>query len=101
MALVYAGASMFFVEPIYRHTLRLPVALRALLYGSAILFWEAVSGWLLCWTTGYKIWFYDDPLNIVGMTSLGIAPIWCLTGLLVEAIYRELMDPELVAALES
>ena len=101
MSLVYAGASMFFVEPIYRRGLRLPFFVRALFYGAAILFWEAVSGWLLFWTTGYKIWFYDDPLNLVGMTSLGIAPIWCVTGLLVEAIYRELMDPALVAALES
>jgi hypothetical protein len=101
MSLIYAGASMFFIEPIYRRTLRLNPGVRALLYGAAILFWEATSGWLLFWITGYKIWFYDDPLNIVGMTSLGIAPIWCVTGLLVEAIYRELMDPELVVALES
>ena len=101
MSLVYAVASMFFIEPIYRHTLRLNPGLRAIFYGAAILFWEALSGWLLFWTTGYKIWFYDDWLNIVGMTSLAIAPIWCATGLVVEAIYRELMDPELVAVLES
>lgn len=101
MALVYAGASMFFIEPIYRRTLRLHVGLRALFYGAAILSWEAITGWLLFWATGYKIWFYDDALNIVGMTSLFIAPIWCVTGLLVERVYRELMDPDLVAALES
>lgn len=101
MALVYAGASMFFIEPIYRNTPRLNVAVRALFYGAAILFWEAVTGWLLFWTTGYKIWFYDDAWNIVGMTSLLIAPLWCATGLLVERVYRELMDPDLVAALES
>lgn len=101
MALVYAGASMFFIEPIYRRTLRVHVAVRALMYGTAILLWEAVSGWLLFWGTGYKIWLYDDAWNIVGMTSLLIAPIWCVTGLLVERVYRELMDPDLVAALES
>jgi hypothetical protein len=101
MALVYAGASMFFIEPIYRNTLRLPAGLRAIFYGAAILFWEAVTGWLLFWGTGFKIWFYDDAWNIVGMTSLLIAPIWCLTGLLVERVYRELMDPDLVRALES
>ncbi len=101
MSLVYAVASMVFVERIYRRALRLPVVVRALLYGAAILLWEALSGWLLYWGTGYKIWFYDDPLNLVGMTSLGIAPIWCVTGLLVEAIYRELMDPALAELLEA
>jgi hypothetical protein len=35
------------------------------------------------------------------MTSLYIAPIWCLTGLLVELIYRELMDPRVRTALEA
>ncbi len=101
MFLVYSIASLGLIEPIYRRTLRLPVGMRALFYGLVILAFEAVSGWLLFWSTGYKIWFYDDALNIIGMTSLYILPIWMLTGLVVELIYRELMDPDLVEALES
>lgn len=101
MFLVYAVASFGVIEPIYRRTVRKHVALRALFYGLAILAFEAVSGWLLFWGTGYRIWYYDDALNIVGMTSLFILPIWMITGLLVELIYRELMDPDLLQALES
>ena len=97
---VYAGASMLCVEPLYRALARRPWALRALLYGLSILAFEAASGWALFWLTGYKIWFYDDRFNVVGMTSLAIGPIWMATGLLVERIYRELMDPKAVAELE-
>ena len=35
------------------------------------------------------------------MTSLYILPIWMVTGLIAEFIYREMMDPDLLAALES
>ena len=33
------------------------------------------------------------------MTSWAILPIWCITGVLVEYIYRQLMDPDLVKAI--
>lgn len=101
MFLVYAVASFCLIEPIYRRLVYRPLALRAVLYGLVILAFEAVSGWVLVWLTGYKIWFYDDRLNVIGMTSLYVLPIWMATGLLVELIYRELMDPDLVKALES
>jgi hypothetical protein len=99
---VYALASFGFIEPLYRHLLRYPVALRAAAYGSAILLWEGVSGRLLQAFTGYEIWRYADAGAVLwGMTSLYILPIWMITGLLVELIYRELMDPDLLKALES
>lgn len=101
MFLVYAIAAFALIEPIYRRTWRRPVLLRAALYGLAILLFEALSGVGLEALTGYKIWFYDDRLAILGMTSLYILPIWMATGLLVEAIYRELMDPRVRSALEA
>ena len=101
MMAVYAIAAFFLIEPIYRFTYQRPLLLRSALYGIAILLFEAVSGWVLFWITGYKIWFYDDRFNILGMTSLYILPVWMVTGMIVEVIYRELMDPDLVKALES
>jgi hypothetical protein len=102
MFLVYALASFGFIEPLYRRLLRYPVVLRAAAYGTAILLWEGTSGQLLHWLTGYKIWFYADAGKVMqDMTSLYILPIWMVTGLLVELIYRELMDPDLLKALES
>jgi len=102
MFLVYAIACFYFVEAIYRRTFRQHAALRAVLYGFAILFFEGFSGVVLEKLTGYRIWYYADSGAILWqMTSLYILPIWVATGLLAEFIYRELMDPDLVAALES
>ena len=102
MFLVYGGACFFAIEPIYRRTFRNLTLLRAVLYGFAILLIEGFSGVLLQKLTGYQIWYYADPGAILWqMTSLYILPIWMVTGLLAEFIYRELMDPDLVAALES
>ncbi len=102
MFAVYAIACFFFIEAIYRRTFRQPTLLRAVLYGHAILFFEGLSGVFLEQLTGYRIWYYADAGAILWqMTSLYILPIWMVTGLLAEWIYRELMDPDLVAALES
>lgn len=101
MFLVYATAAFGLIEPIYRGLSRYPVWLRAGAYGLVILAFEAACGLALWKATGYRIWFYDDELAILGMTSLYIFPIWMLTGLLVELIYRELMDPRVRDALEA
>ncbi|MHB8873223.1 MAG: hypothetical protein ACYC8T_06005 [Myxococcaceae bacterium] len=101
MFLVYAIAAFFLVEYVYRRGARWPLLLRALIYGLGILAFEALSGLALEQLTGYRIWYYEDPLAIVGMTSLYILPIWMVTGLVVELLYRELMDPTVAAAIES
>jgi hypothetical protein len=101
MFLVYAIASFALIEPIYRHTARRPFWLRPVLYGLAILLFEALAGLALKALTGYAIWYYDDALSILGMTSLYILPLWMATGLLVELIYRELMDPRVRRAIEA
>jgi len=98
---VYAVCAFFFIERWYRLLRNHPVALRALAYGVTILLFELVSGLLLEKATGYRIWWYADRLNLAQMTSLYILPIWMVTGLVVEVLYRELMDADLVKALES
>lgn len=101
MFLVYGLAAFFLIERVYRRLYAYPVLLRAAAYGLVILAFEAASGLAFERLTGFKIWYYDDPLNVLGMTSLAIGPIWMVTGLLVELIYRELMDPRVRDAIES
>jgi hypothetical protein len=97
---VYGICAFFFLERWYRLLARRHVLLRGLVYGLTINAWEAISGWILYWVTGYEIWYYDDALAIVHMTSLYILPVWMVTGLIVEAVYRELMDPKVRKSLE-
>ncbi|AGC42812.1 hypothetical protein MYSTI_01464 [Myxococcus stipitatus DSM 14675] len=102
MFLIYGVACFFFVEPVFRRMLYQHASARAAVYGIGILVFEAFSGLLLERLTGYRIWYYADAGAIFWqMTSLYILPIWMLTGLIAEFIYRELMDPDLMAALES
>lgn len=102
MFLVYAGAAFGCIEPLYRWLARRPVVLRAAAYGVAILLFEGFSGLAVEAMTGLKIWYYADALAIIGgMTSLYILPVWCVTGMLVELIYRELMDPDVARGIET
>ena len=102
MFLIYGVASLWFIEPLYRRLWRGHVLVRAILYGFVILLFEGFSGVVLWKLTGYRIWYYADAGAVLWeMTSLYILPIWMVTGLVVERIYRELMDPDLLAALES
>ena len=97
---VYAIAC-FGIEVLYRRIPHVHLALRALGYGLIIFLWECASGWLIYGLTGLKVWFYADRWNFFQMTSWAILPIWCITGVLVEYIYRQLMDPDLVKAIET
>jgi hypothetical protein len=100
MFFVY-GVASFCIEFVYRNGSDVPWPIRAGVYGFIIFLWECLSGWLLYWGTGYRIWFYADPGNFLSMTSWRILPIWCVTGLVVEYLYRQLMDPDLVHAIET
>ena len=99
MFLVYASACLA-IEQLYQRIFAWHFALRALVYGFGIFFIECATGWLLLWGTGYEIWFYADPGAFFRMTSWFILPIWCITGLIVEYLYRQLMDPDIVDAIE-
>lgn len=95
------GVASFCIEFCYRNATDVHLGLRALAYGLIIFLWECAAGWVLFWLTGYKIWFYADAGNFFEMTSWFILPIWCITGLIVEYLYRQLMDPDLVYAIET
>ncbi len=97
---VYALPSLT-IEVIYRSGLfKQPWWVRAPIYGLVIMAFELTTGLALKAITGYAIWMYVDPGNVMEMTSFYILPIWMVTGLLIERIYRELMDPGLRAALQ-
>jgi hypothetical protein len=98
---VYAVCALCFLEPTYRLMWRRHVLLRALAYGLIINAWEVVTGWLLLRITGYAIWYYDDKLAILHMSSFFITPVWMVAGLLIETVYRELMDPAVRDAMEA
>jgi hypothetical protein len=100
MFLVYAICALFIIERIYRRIYRIFWVIRGVLYAFSILIFELISGFLLFRITGFKIWFYSDPLNLFQMTSLYILPIWFITGTLVELIYRELMENEIHSAIQ-
>lgn len=100
MFFVY-GVASFCIEFAYRNGSDIAWPIRSIIYGFIIFFWECISGWLLFWGTGYEIWFYADRGNFFRMTSWFILPIWCITGMIVEYLYRQLMDPDLVHAIET
>ena len=84
------------VELLYRAWLfKWPWWARAPLYGLVIMFFELTTGLALAQLTGYRIWMYLDAGNVMEETSFYIYPIWMGAGLLVERIYRELLDPRL------
>ncbi len=85
------GAIVFFgVERVYKvfHKKKVPWFIRGFIYMVVILVGECSTGWILFWLTGYKIWYYAGPLNILTYTSLAIAPIWFITGLVAENFFH-------------
>jgi hypothetical protein len=94
MFLVYGVCGLFVLETVYRRSFHKFWVIRGIFYSIAILVFEFISGFALVWITSYKIWYYNDILNIMHMTSLYTLPLWFLAGLLIETIYRELMDTD-------
>ena len=89
------------IEVLYRKWLfRQPWFVRAPIYGLVIMAFELMTGLALTHVPGYAIWMYLDWANVMEMTSFLIYPIWMAAGLFIERIYRELMDPQLRAALQ-
>ena len=86
---VYGFIVLFGVEWAYK-TFRekLPWFVRGLIYMVIILSLECATGWALYAITGHKIWYYKGPLNILRYTSLAIAPIWFISGLMAENFFH-------------
>ncbi len=100
MFLVYAVCAFFTLELIYRKTFHHPWFVRGIYYAFTILAFEFASGFALEFITTFKIWYYNDTFNILHMTSLYTLPMWFLTGMLVEVIYRELMESDIRNAIQ-
>lgn len=100
MFLVYGICGFFVIEKIYQKIFNTHWLLRGLLYACSILIIEFISGFTLLYITGYRIWYYCDALNIFHMTSLYTLPMWFITGMLVETIYRELMPKEILISIQ-
>lgn len=85
MFFVYASICLFGLEPAYRRIKRWPMVARGLVYMLVILAMECASGWVLVALTNLEIWYYaDGPLTVLRYTSLAIAPMWFVVGLLSE-----------------
>lgn len=94
---VYGLCALILLERIYKLSVKYQLYwfVRGALYALAITLFELVSGLILWKITGYKIWCYNDPGNIMNMTSIFLFAIWFVTGLFVEFLYKELTESSL------
>lgn len=94
---VYGFAILLVLERVFKlsKTLNLIWIVRGALYSVAIMFFELITGFIVSWITGYRIWYYDDTGNIFHMTSVYLFFVWFVTGLFAEFIYKELMGSSL------
>jgi hypothetical protein len=87
MFLVYGSIALFGLEPAY-HWMKgkgWPMPARGAVYMAIILAMECATGWILRALTGWDIWYYEDgALTILKYTSLAIAPMWFILGLVSE-----------------
>ncbi len=84
MFFVYGAIALLGLETAYRRIKKWPWLARGGVYMVVILAMECALGWVLVLTTGYEIWYYADGLAIFRYTSLAIAPMWFVLGLLSE-----------------
>ena len=85
MFFVYGSIALFGLEPAYRRLKRWPLLARGTVYMVIILSMECATGWILRALTGFDIWYYEDgALTLLRYTSLAIAPMWFVLGLVSE-----------------
>ena len=84
MFFVYASICLFGIEPVYKKIRHRNIFLRGFTYMCIVLVMECLTGWILYGITGYKIWYYSGTLAIFTFTSLAIAPMWFIVGLMSE-----------------
>jgi hypothetical protein len=84
MFFVYGAIGLLGIESLYKRIRRDNWVFRGLAYMTVILALECASGWVLRFFLGYDIWYYTGRGVIFKYTSLAIAPLWFITGLLSE-----------------
>lgn len=88
MFFVYGAIALFGLETAYHRVRAWPWLLRGLLYAAVILAMECATGWILLAVTGLRIWYYADRFAILTFTSLAIAPLWFVLGLMAENFHH-------------
>ena len=88
MFLVFGSGGLFGLEFAYNKIKNWFWLFRGLIYMVIILAFECVWGWIFFYITGYQIWYYVGTLTILTFTSLAIAPMWFMVGLLSENIVK-------------
>lgn len=88
MFFVYGAICVVGLEPAYRAMKKkdVPIFFRGIVYMVIILFMECTLGWVLKFLTGYDIWIYYGPGTLFTYTSLAIAPMWFICGLISENV---------------
>jgi UDP-2,3-diacylglucosamine pyrophosphatase LpxH len=88
MFFVYGLICVVGLEPSYRWMKKkdFPILLRGFFYMLIILEMECLLGWILFWLTGYEIWYYTGWGSFPVFTSLAIAPMWFICGLISENV---------------
>lgn len=88
MFVVYGAICVLGLEPAYRFLKKkdVPTIIRGLIYMCIILFMECTLGWVLKFFTGYDIWIYYGMGTLFTYTSLAIAPMWFICGLISENV---------------
>lgn len=81
------GLLAFLFLPLFHQIAHYSLIIRGLIYMVGIYAVEYVTGTLLTALTGGHIWRYEDRLNYKGQITLFYAPVWFVTGLLVEKYY--------------
>ncbi|HNR87385.1 MAG TPA: hypothetical protein PKM65_03500 [Spirochaetota bacterium] len=97
MVPVYGSICLFGIEPVYRLTHDAPrplcwLPVRAFIYMIIILVMECAWGWIYYVLLDMKIWYYRDNLAVLQFTSLAIAPMWFLLGIIAEVFVRIVND---------
>lgn len=84
----FGAIAVFVLEPACRFFREKDVGapLRGVAYAAIIMASECALGPVLRLVTGYDIWRYGDPLAGIRYTSLAIAPVWFVAGLLSEKL---------------
>jgi hypothetical protein len=84
MFFVYAAITFVGIEPVYKKIRHKNIFLRGAVYMVIILSMECLTGWILRFVVDFEIWYYGGDLAIFRYTSLAIAPMWFIVGLMSE-----------------
>ncbi|MBI1909687.1 MAG: hypothetical protein HYS22_05915 [Deltaproteobacteria bacterium] len=81
----------FLFEPVHNQLVYYPLLFRAVGYMLVFFGVELASGFLLKKLTGDYVWHYSSRFSLGGYIKLSHAPVWYVTGLLVDTYYGNIV----------